>query len=115
MRIMTSDRRRAVVVIFELDNVGKLVRKTLPVYSGYHKGDIDNNLASVTYDRVIVINYQHGNTKNNIYSLLRKYKHLSVHLNSKFKVLTISDKTSPISLEMVRKILAEELWRHSLI
>lgn len=115
MRIMTSDRRRAVVVIFELDNVGKLVRKTLPVYSGYHKGDIDRNLAIVSCDRAIVINYQHGNTKNNIYSLLRKYKHLSVHLNSKFKVLTISDKTSPIALEIVRKILAEELWRHSLI
>lgn len=115
MRVMTSDRRRAVLVIFELDNVGKLVRKTLPVYSGYHKGDIDRNLATVSCDRVIVINYQHGNTKNNIYSLLRKYKHLSVHLNSKFKVLTISDKTSPIALEIVRKILAEELWRHSLI
>ena len=115
MRIMTSDRRRAVVVTFELDNVGKLVWRTLPVYSYYHKGDIDRNLATVSCDRVIVINYQHGNTKNNIYNLLRGYRNLTVHLNSKFKVLTISDKTSPISLEMVRKILTEELWRHSLI
>lgn len=114
MRTMSKDRRRAVVVNFSLDNVGKLIWKKLPVYSHYHKNDIDNMLAGLSVDKVMVINYQHGNTKTNIISVLKKYPKLSFHLNSKFKVLIISNKDSVIALEMVRRILTEELWRHSL-
>lgn len=114
MRIMTSNRKRATLVTFFLDNMGKIVYEKLPVYSGYHKGDIKRALEQLDMDTVLVINYQHGNTKTTIDNLLKKYKNLSYHLNSKFKVMTISDKHSPICLEITRSILEEELWRLSL-
>lgn len=111
---MTSDRKRATLVTFSLDNMGKIVYEKLPVYSGYHKGDIKRALEQLETDNVLVVNYQHGNTKTTINNLLKKYKNLSYHLNSKFKIMVISDKHSPICLEIVRSILAEELWRLSL-
>ena len=111
---MTSDRKRATLLTFSLDNMGKIVYKKLPVYSGYHKGDIKRALEQLEIHNVLVVNYQHGNTKTTIDNLLKKYKNLSYHLNSKFKVMTISDKHSPICLEITRSILAEELWRLSL-
>lgn len=111
---MTSDRKRAILLTFSLDNMGKIVYEKLPVYSGYHKGDIKRALDQLAMDKVLVVNYQHGNTKTTIDNLLKKYKNLSYHLNSKFKVMTISDKHSPICLEITRSILAEELWRLSL-
>lgn len=114
MRIMTSDRKRATLLTFSLDNMGKIVYEKLPVYSGYHKGDIKRALEQLEMDNVLVVNYQHGNTKTTINNLLKKYKNLSYHLNSKFKIMIISDKHSPICLEIVRSILAEELWRLSL-
>lgn len=114
MRVMTSDRKRATLLTFFLDNRGQVVYEKLPVYSGYHTGDIKRALEQLTQDRVLVIGYQHGNTKNKINEQLKNYRHLSYHLNSKFKVMTISDKESPICLEIVRTILAEELWRYAL-
>ena len=111
---MTSDRKRATLLTFSLDNMGKIVYEKLPVYSGYHKGDIKRALEQLEMDNVLVINYQHGNTKTTINNLLKKYKNLSYHLNSKFKIMIISDKHSPICLEIVRSIIAEELWRLSL-
>lgn len=114
MRIMTSDRKRATLLTFFLDNIGRIVYEKLPVYSGYHKGDIKRALDQLEMDKVLVVNYQHGNTKTTINNLLKKHKNLTYHLNSKFKIMTISDKHSPICLEIVRLILAEELWRQAL-
>ena len=114
MRIMTSDRKRATLLIFQLDNLGKIVYEKLPVYSGYHKGDIKRALDQLDMDKVLVVNYQHGNTKTTIDKLLKNYNNLSSSLNSKFKVMTISDKNSPICLEICRSIVEEELWRLSL-
>lgn len=111
---MTSDRKRATLLTFFLDNTGKIVYEKLPVYSGYHKGDIKRALDQLKMDKVLVVNYQHGNTKTTIGNLLKNYKNLSYHLNSRFKVMTISDKHSPICLEINRLIIAEELWRLSL-
>jgi hypothetical protein len=111
---MTSDRKRATLLIFQLDNLGKVIYEKLPVYSGYHKGDIKRVLEQLGIEKVLVINYQHGNTKTTINKLLKNYNHLAYSLNSKFKVMTISDKESPICLEINRLIVAEELWRLSL-
>lgn len=114
MRIMTSNRKRATLLTFKLDNMGRLVYEKLPVYSGYHTGDIKRALDQLDSEKVLVIGYQHGNTKNKINEQLKEYRHLSYHLNSKFKVMTISDKESSICLEITRKILAEELWRNAI-
>lgn len=114
MRIMSSDRKRCMLVTFYLDNMGKIVYDKLPVYSGYHKGDIKRVLEQLGTDKVLVINYQHGNTKKTINTLLKPYKNLSYSLNSKFKVMKISDRNSPICLEINRLIVEEELWRLSL-
>ena len=56
MRVMTSERKRAVLLTFKLNNVGKLVYEKLPVYSGYHSGDIKRALEKLDQETVLVTN-----------------------------------------------------------
>lgn len=114
MRIMTRDRKRATLLTFRPDNVGKIVYDKLPVYSGYHIGDIKRALDQLSGERVLVINYQHGNTLNKLMQSLKNYPHLATLIKSKFKIIIISHKQGDICLETLRRILAEELWRYAL-
>lgn len=114
MRIMTSDRRRATGLKFFLDNKGKMVFSRMSFYSGYHQKDIASLLRNMNVGEVFVMNYQHGNTKTTVLKILKSFPNVEILFKTKFKILILSLKDDEIAVEMLRKIIKEELWKLSL-
>lgn len=111
--LMKSERRRAIGLLFRLNNTGKMIHKRTPYYSYYHKGDIASQIGHLNREEVFLLNYQHGHTLRMVSKLLNEYPSLKLTVKTNLRVLIVYKAGDSVALEMVKTIIGNELWKYS--